>query len=661
MRSKAVEKIGKPFAAILAAGLILAAAAQADEGLNIAVSPNPIHEDENVQLSISVNLQDASNIGDPEFQAPDFDRVGGGSREIAYSSSFINGKISATQRAIFHYILFPKKSGMLKISDIRLQVDNRTLHSDGISVKVLPGSGGGQRQQLPPARRNQIFPSIPGFDDEEDEDIVNPMLTNPAGPNSFQSKGSTVNPKEAPERFNSDFTVHLSTDKKTAYVGEPITATYWLYDNCNIDIQGLQVTKWPTFNGFWKEDIEIATRIFLEPTYVGNRRMRRQMMGKFALYALKPGKLPIDKMIVQAPYLPRTCEDSGAFGGLLFGFGPARKGMHASQDMNVEILPLPEQGRPQHFSGAVGRFKIALLADKTNLMANSPLTLTLNIAGTGNFNAIEDIKLPTPLEFELYESNSGNNPSDKKAGTENRKTFTYIVLPRKSGKFTIPPVEWSYFDPEKKSYESLKTDPIAVEVTADPNASAQTASHGQGPSAGVSLSNQAPEKRAELGGLKGVEDILGDSGSRAGLLPLLAGLLAFAALGLAVFKLGRKVRIPSLAQRNPLSHWKKEISLLDEAKSRHELCSQAERLLYGLMDILLSSASRGMTRDDLENSWKEQALPPELLRRIESALDLCAREQYAPGAGTNIDDGLRKRLKEEICALGEKAAKIERK
>ena len=408
--------------------------------VDATITPNPSTLGSSISLRISVDLRGSQRIQKPTFNSADFDTIG-----QSYSEEIVTvvegGRFVPKRKNVYTYILYPKKSGSLFISDIRLRVGRQVLSTEDVEVIVTGGS----------APTNPVA-------------VPNP---NPI-PKSASSQIPIVNNTNlgTPFRLNSDFTVRVRLDKKKSYVGEAIIAEYNLYAYDNLT--QVHVKRWPTFTGFWKEDLEIPTRFRWRDSYVGRTRVSKALLGRFAIFPLKPGKVRLNKLLVSATYISkmhrnRTNDPFGNF----FGFRMMKKAAHASQDETIEVLPLPMAGKPEDFTGAIGQFDIALKAKKKNLKVNEPLHLQFVIQGVGNFHAIEEPELKLPPELEMYESNT----KIEKAGVQgiraslNRtKIFEYLIIPRKGGDFTVPSLNWNYFDPEDKKYKKLSTDPIAITV-----------------------------------------------------------------------------------------------------------------------------------------------------------------------------------------------------
>lgn len=618
-------KIGSLFSLVVC--LLSFAAFAADQpSITVVVQPNPTVESETVQLRIQVVSRGSEQVARPEFEAPDFTFVGS-SVAAQTSSVYDNGKITMEKSVIYTMLLMPKKTGILNIGKIRAKVGDQYYTHPDMRVKVdADGSGSSSRRQ-----RN-TNPGINPVPNDEDEDS-----SNPAAPGNFQSKNGGVipnNPKgggDLPASFNSDFTVHGVINKRSAYVGEPITIEYYLYDFGGI--RQVDVQKWPTFTGFWKEDLQMISRFEFDDIYVKNQPMRRAFISKYALYGIKPGKFNIDKLVVRAGYASRAFfgDDDDPFSNFLGAVGPLKTASHASQDIAVEILPLPEAGRPQNFSGAVGQFSLNLEADKTSVPANTPLTLSINVEGSGNFQAIDNFKLPLPPDFELYESNTNGRPAvsrGAKQSLQSKKTFQYIVIPRKSGAFKIPAVSWSYFNPEKRSYETLSTKELEINVTENANAAADNNTYLKK----SSDTSSAPTTKTveDFRYVKTLDGTEKPSKTYWNTILIILGLINLGLAGIYFSSRKTKFALPTIGDES-FKKAREELKILKANKPKNWQ-SDLEEALHLIIEALVKTNPRGLTRGELHEIWTNMQLPESLFERIQNLLNRLDQQRFSASA-----------------------------
>ena len=142
-----------------------------------------------------------------------------------------------------------------------------------------------------------------------------------------------------------------------------------------------------------------------------------------------------------------------------------------SDSTPVKIQPLPVQGRPADFSGAVGKFDLSAEASVAKAMSGDPITLTIKITGQGNFDRVTTNGLVSSVAWKGYKPNSRFEPADTD-GFAGTKVFEQTIVPTQSGSSVIPPMSFSYFDPETRGYVTKTTSPIAIEIAPGSTAAA---------------------------------------------------------------------------------------------------------------------------------------------------------------------------------------------
>jgi hypothetical protein len=134
-----------------------------------------------------------------------------------------------------------------------------------------------------------------------------------------------------------------------------------------------------------------------------------------------------------------------------------------SDSTPVKIQPLPVQGRPADFSGAVGKFELKAEASVAKAMSGDPITLKINITGQGNFDRVTTNGLVSSAAWKGYKPNSRFEPADTD-GFAGAKVFEQAIVPTQSGSSAIPALSFSYFDPDTRSYVTKTTGPIPIEI-----------------------------------------------------------------------------------------------------------------------------------------------------------------------------------------------------
>jgi len=143
--------------------------------------------------------------------------------------------------------------------------------------------------------------------------------------------------------------------------------------------------------------------------------------------------------------------------------------------VSINVLPLPAQGKPSNFSGAVGQFRITASIDKNSVRANEPVTLTVLISGAGNIKTIPEPALPPWPDFKKYETVSSLNINKDEAVVKGSKEFKTVIVPLTAGQRTIKPIVFPYFDPNAKAYRTASSEAMTLDVKPAAPGSAQAA------------------------------------------------------------------------------------------------------------------------------------------------------------------------------------------
>lgn len=406
------------------------------------VDREEIAQDESVSVKMVVEADGTVPIEAPEFSAPGFDEIQN------YQGSFVQsyydsnaGKFSAKFSRSFTYVLRPKNTGRLSITNIKIKVDGKTYDANPLTVIVTGGGGG-----------------------------------TPA-PKGYGGAGSGLRGAAKKGRGTVLF-LRTEVDKTKAFKGQQVIANYYLYSRA----RNFNATadRYPSLNGFLKEELDIPVltgRLEAQDVMLDGVAYRRVLIASFAAYPLKEGKLTIDPMEVKATYMaerdPRSIGGGGMFDDeadlfqQFFRNAQPQQETLRSETITVEVAALPAVPGDLPYTGAVGDFEVIAAADRTDVKAHEAVKLTLKIEGSGNISNIETPKIPLPDGFELYETKS---QTKGKAGI-GEKVFEYLLIPRKSGDFTLPRIELGFFDPKKSEYVRKSTDPIRIHVNeGDPGA-----------------------------------------------------------------------------------------------------------------------------------------------------------------------------------------------
>lgn len=390
-----------------------------------AYAPNLVEVGEQFSLSFTMNAKPS------EFKAPtiaNFEILAGPSSSSSTSIEVINGKVTQSQSYTYTYILTASKEGKFTIEPAEAVVGKERIRSNPVVIEVVKTSSG-----TTTGRANQQ--SSRNLRDSQTDDLPGDELF-----------------------------VTIELNKKSAYVGEPIEAVIKIYTR--VSILAFEDAKFPAFDGFWGQEIKSSPNVNFERANINGKIYNAGIIRRYIIFPQKADKIDIDPFELVVVYQglrtgPRSIFDE-FFGG---GFETYRKRLVSKPvSINIKKLPLPE---PQGFTGAVGNFKIDASVDKNSLKANDAFTYRFKISGKGNLKLIGNPKITFPSTFEVFDPKISENISVSDGNTSGSKTFEYVCIPRAGGNFNIEPAEFSYFDPVREIYLTLKTPRISVAVSAD--------------------------------------------------------------------------------------------------------------------------------------------------------------------------------------------------
>jgi len=400
---------------LLAFFLAGSGAHSAELSFTASIDRNELSMDEQLILTISVSGKDVSGIGEPELPELDGFEVVGRNSSSSSRVSFVNGKMSSSHTLDYMYYLRPLRTGTLTIGEATIRFGGKTYKTEPIQIEVSKSAGGRRAVSPPPV---------------------------PRAPEPRRGRGR-------------DIFIEARVDKRKAVVGEQITLTYVLYSRARVT--GLRYASVPPYTGFWAEQLFEAKRLNPERKVIGGLAYDAFVLKKVALFPTMAGELKLDP-------LEAVCEVAVRSDDFFGFFDRSRDYPVKSNPVEVSVENLPAAGRPPVFAGAVGRFRISGTVDNDSPRLGEGVTLTLRVSGRGNMKTLPNPSLPEVAGIRKYEPEISLS-LDKTGGVVGgEKVFKYVLVPEVVGSVTIPSVSLSYFDPEKKAYETARTKPIRLNV-----------------------------------------------------------------------------------------------------------------------------------------------------------------------------------------------------
>lgn len=373
------------------------------------VSKTKLGINERLRIDFEMN-KDGDNFNPPNFNG--FTVVGGPNTSV--SQSWLNGKRS--YKKTYSYFLAPKKRGSLKITQATIEIDGEVYKTQVVTVNVTAA------------------------------------VQRPNDPDNAENVASE--------------NIHLVAEvsKANPYLNEAITVVYKLYVSQNTGVSNWREIDNPRYNDFWSQNIDIKGLKIQKGSYNGDDNYRYVVLRKTVLYPQKTGKLEIEPLALDVTVeVPTNRRDF--FGGRLMT--QVNKRVSAgSRTINVKALP--DEGKPDNFSGAVGDFKFNVITSKTELNASESLQARVEVTGNGNLKLFELPTLRLPNSLEVYEPEHNENVNTNLSGMYGSISDGYTIIPQYKGKYPIPSISFSYFDPKAESYKTVSSGEIVINVLEGP-------------------------------------------------------------------------------------------------------------------------------------------------------------------------------------------------
>lgn len=361
---------------------------------------------ERLRVTFSIN-QDGDN-----FEAPDFAgfQVAFGP-SMSTNFSWING-VKSFNRS-YTYILQPKSQGTFTIKSATIDYEGEVYKTQPIKI------------------------------------TVGKAIETPKDPNNPQNIA--------------DDGVILIADVSNAnpYLSEPITVSYKALVSPNVGVNNIMLEDVPKFNGFWSQEIEVNSNAVSNTTYNG-KQYKSVVLKKYVLYPQNEGKNTLEPLVINMNIIVPYRRNMGGMFSVMDYQNVAKTASAGSRVINVKKLP--EEGKPESFTGAVGTFDFTVKPSKTELKSAESFDLVMSVSGNGNLKLFTLPKPEFPSAFEAFDPQHKEQIQTPASGMTGKISDTYTIIPQYKGKYTIKPVEFSYFDLKTKTYKTITSNPVEINV-----------------------------------------------------------------------------------------------------------------------------------------------------------------------------------------------------
>ena len=372
------------------------------------VSKTKLGVNENLRVDCKMN-KDGDNFSPPTFNG--FRVVGGPNQSV--SNSWINGV--RTFSKTYSYFLTPEKKGNYTIGQASIEID-------GDIYKTLP-----VKVQVTEAVESSLSPGSP----------------------------SSV--------VDDDIELSIEISKSNPYLNEPISVEFKLLFNPKINVTNLGEIDNPEFKNFWSQNIKIP-RLEIKSTSYKGQRYNYVTWKKALLFPQKAGDLELLPLTLDVTIdVPTNRRDF--FGNTIYTQTSKKV---ASRKRIIKVKNFPENGKPESFNGAVGNFDSSLNSSKSQLKATESFQLEFKVNGNGNLKLFSLPEIIVPSSLEKYAPEFKEKINTSLSGMNGEISNIYTIVPQYQGKYPIPPVEFSFFNPKTEQYVTLYSNERIVDVLDGP-------------------------------------------------------------------------------------------------------------------------------------------------------------------------------------------------
>ena len=578
-----------------------------------ANAPEVVVSGDQFRLSFTVNSQKVRDFRAPNMKG--FEVLMGPSRSTQYQN--YNGVV--TNSITFTYILMAEKEGTYTIPGATIVADGNNYTSNSVEIKVLP----------------------------PDQSSSSAGSSNSARSSRNQANSGKITDKE--------LFMTATASKTNVYEQEAILLTYKVYTQVNLTALDGDI---PDLKGFHTQEVELPNQKTYSLEHYNGRNYNTLVWRQLVLFPQQTGQIEIPSVTFEGT-VSQMVASADPFDAFFNGGNYVKITKNiVTPKLTINVKELPA-GKPANFSGGVGEFTLSSSINTQELKTNDAVTIKLVISGTGNMKLINTPEVGFPQDFEIYDPKVENKFNLTRNGLSGNKVIEYLAIPRHAGVYTIPPIEFSYFDLKSQSYKTLKTDAYTLNVA-----------KGEGNSDQVVANFTSKEDLKVLG-----QDIryikTGDThltkkddyffGSISYYLWYIIPLGLF----IAFLAINRKQAMENAnvakvrtkkANKVATKRMKNAGKLLAEKKSE-AFYDEVLKALWGYISDKLSMPVSQLSKDNIEEELQKHQVSEELIKEFINNLNECEFARYAPG---NQDEKMDKIYSSAIDVISKMENSIKR-
>ena len=568
---------------------------QAQVSFDAKVSKKRLGLNERLRIDFEMN-ENGDNFNPPPFK--NFQIISG--PQQAVSRSWVNGVQSFSKT--YTYFLTPRSKGNFTIGQAEVTINGEIYKTSPIEIEVTNA------------------------------------VKKPNDPNNVEGQ--------------IDGNIHLVAEvsNPNPYLNEGITIIYKLYFRNPISVSDVSELETPSYGDFWSHLIKIGrAEINMRGTFKGES-YNEVVWRKAVLYPQKSGNLILEPLTLDLTLsLPSNRRD-------LFGrriLTQSQKTITTGEKV-IKVKDLPKKNKPENFSGAVGKFDFDLILNKSTLKASESFQAKIKVRGKGNLNLFNLPSINVPNTLEVYEPEHNEKVKVTLSGIQGTVEDSYTIVPQFQGKYPIPSIEFTYFDPKLEAYKTLFSQELIVDVYDGPTSGLPSVNNSLSKSKNSIVPNDSSFRFIKL------DTKLQQKNQKIFWRSYLFWALLFIPIVLIITSIlikkyilnqtedltTRKQKRAQQLAKKYLSSAKKVIQ--DQAKFYEAL----ERALHNYLKAKLKIETTELSKSKIQKLLNDKGIDKQISSQYVEVIENCERARYAPGSSINT--------KEDLEKSGELISKIDR-
>lgn len=537
-----------------------------------------------------------------------FELLMGPSVSEAQNVTIINGKATVEASVTYSYILIADEEGEYTIDPATIVVDGKEIKSKSLKIKVVKDEGTSR------ANRGQ---------EQTDTREVSGRIT------------------------EDNLFLRLEVNRSSLYVGESLVATLKVYSR--VDLNGFGRTKFPAFDGFLAENVDVP-RVELKREEYNGKIYDVGVLKQDVLFPQHAGVLTIEPFELDCRVLQRVGGAPDYFDSF-FGNSRTVTVLRRTKPVKITVKNLPEAGKPLGFSGMVGTLSMSTSLSPDTLKANDALTYKVIFKGTGNLKLLEAPRISLPPDFDIFDPKVTKDLRTTVSGSTGTVTYEYLLIPRFAGDYTIPSIEYSFFDPLAAKYKVLKGKEYKVHVL-----------KGNDTGGGIPGNTVQSFKKEDVRMLgediryiktgnsalkaKGVQYFASTAYWLSFLIPFILFVIGMILNRRRIKANADLVRVKSKAASKMAQKRLKAAAVAMKSGNSELFYQEVLKALWGYVSFKLNIEVSELNRDNINEHLTKRGASAELIQNFIDVLDHCEYARYAPGSnqGEEMDkvykDGL---------------------